>query len=233
MAMTNAVDQPQAAILEATFLLLRPLLPRVRNSRSRAVSSDALVRAFANVAKPLADSRARGGLINLWAVAGLRRDEVRTASALAGLWRREFGGAISTGFLCAYLRRALPEIDWGSELASGYRVVAEFCPLGDIGDRVDLVVESHRWLVGIEVKIGALLGKEQLERYVASIERRAAISHRRAAVVLLAPFPPVLPGVACSSWRDVARAATEASRSDDTAFASQLIAKFGEYVQGF
>ncbi|HEX7852516.1 MAG TPA: hypothetical protein VF523_10020 [Burkholderiales bacterium] len=39
------------------------------------------------------------------------------------------------------------------ELGKGYRVAPEVCPLGDAADRVDLVIETSRYIIAIEVKI--------------------------------------------------------------------------------
>jgi hypothetical protein len=126
-------------------------------------------------------------------------------------------------------------VDWEVELASGYRVVTELTPLGDQADRVDLVVETGRCLVGIEVKIDAGVGEQQLERYLASIERRAALQNLTPHVVFLAPFPSRTPKARSTSWRDVARAADLAAKCkpSERTFLQQLITSFGAHVRTF
>jgi hypothetical protein len=234
MVPTGDIPAPEAASLEAIFLQLRRLLPAPHEAGLATLSPEVLANAFTSLAEPLADARRTGGLTNPWAVAGLRRDEVRVACALAGLWRREFGGAASTRFLAAYLEHVVPGTDWVGELAYGYSIIAELCPLGDVKDRVDLVIESNRRIVGIEVKIGAGLGERQLERYQDAIKQRADMGGRDATVLLLAPFRPQNAPVHCSTWHDVAEAAAQTLRSCDRSdFVPQLIAKFGEYVRTF
>jgi len=160
---------------------------------------------------------------------------VRNAATLAGLWSPDFGGAASRRFLAAYLARAIAEVDWEAELASGYRVVTELTPLGDRTDRVDLVVATCRFLVGIEVKIDAVVGERQLERYLAAIERRAAYQCLTPHVLFLAPFASRTPKARSSSWGDVARAADDAAKckSSDRSLVQQLIASFGAHVRTF
>nr|WP_229364185.1 PD-(D/E)XK nuclease family protein [Sphingomonas sp. PL-96] len=65
--------------------------------------------------------------------------------------------------------------------------------MGDAADRLDLIIETSLYLIGIEVKIRAGLGRDQLERYKASVFRRAELQKRSARIVLLAPFSPDVP----------------------------------------
>jgi len=191
--------------------------------------------AFLALKRPLATAKEKGGLINPWALAGLGRDEVRNAAALAGLWMSEFGGETSRRFLANYLTAAIPDLEWAVELYSGYRVGTEICPMGDAADRVDVVIETARYLIGIEVKIGVGLGRQQLERYSASIARRAVLQGLSARIVLLAPFPSRRPALSSSSWDDVARAARKAalSPSGERTFVEQLIVTFGDHASTF
>lgn len=176
--------------------------------------------------------KARGGLLNLWEIAGLRCNEVRTAGALAGLWRTSFGGSTSLDFLAFYLRRAVKDIDWHQELLDGYDIFTEVNPLGDLSDRVDLVIETARYLIGIEIKIKVGLGKNQLKRYASALAIRARYGRKLPCVVLLAPFPAANPEVSPSSWSDVSVAARQAvgCTSDTKSLVHHVIAHFGDYV---
>jgi hypothetical protein len=182
--------------LEQAFAALRRVLPteQPRAPRQFYALGD-LQTAFRALERPLAAAKEKGGLINPWSLASLGRDEVRNSAALAGLWMSEFGGETSKRFLANYLSTAMSGLEWAGELHAGYRVGTEVCPMGDAADRVDIVIETRRHLIGIEVKIGAGLGREQLERYSASISRRADLQDLSACVVLLAPFSATRPDV--------------------------------------
>lgn len=192
-------------------------------------------RAFQDLRQGLSRAKETGGIINPWSIAGLKRDEVRNAGALAGLWLPEFGGGVSRRFLAATLQGALPDTDWSQELEAGYRVETECSPMGDISDRVDLVIETGSYVIGIEVKIDAPLGPLQLERYSDSLSRRAALMGRQFRVVLLAPFKSPHPCVASIKWQDVALAARSVSRSGKRArsLAEEFIARFGDHISAF
>jgi hypothetical protein len=77
---------PSASRLEAAFLAFRHVLP---DAPTRALQQfyalGDLETAFRGLKSPLAAAKERGGLINPWALASLKKDEVRTAAALAGL----------------------------------------------------------------------------------------------------------------------------------------------------
>jgi len=223
-------------VLEAAFLALAPVLDGIApQTFPQPYPAQRVIAALESLAVPLAAGAGTGGAINIWSIARLRRDEVRNAQALAGLWMRDFGGCVSQRFLAAFLRQAVEKVDWCDELASGYRVETECNPLGANADRIDVVVETANHVVGIEIKIGAELGRDQLERYVAAIETRAAWRHGTAHVVLLAPFESALEKVRSVSWSAVFDAALEAvpgHQSQRTAI-EELIVSFGDHVRTF
>lgn len=229
-------DGLQAHALEVAFLALRAVLPtgQPRAPKQFYALGD-LQSAFHSLRAPLASAKALGGLINPWSLAGLGQDEVRNAGALAGLWMTEFGGETSRMFLAHYLRAALPATDWFEALGAGYRISTEVCPMGDVADRVDLIIETSAHLIGIEVKIRAGLGRDQLDRYKASLFRRAELQKRSARIVLLAPFSPTVPDVSSTGWSDVARAASTAAGVSvaGRSFVQQMIAAFGAHVEAF
>ena len=229
-------DLPSVRDLEVAFGALRRALPKAPRSAPRQFYAlGDLKKAFVALKGPLAVAKERGGLINPWALASLGHDEVRNAAALAGLWMSEFGGEASRRFLGSYLSRAVSGVDWHSELDCGYRVETEICPLGDAADRVDLMIFTTHYLIGVEVKIRAGLGRQQLERYTASIARRAELQKLTHRIVLLAPFQTDLPGVISTTWLDVARAG-RASVPRSTAgrsFVQQLIDSFVTHIRKF
>lgn len=235
MARLSHTPNPDVDKLRAAFLSLQPYLSPPAAAARQFYDLQSLENAFDALKAPLASARGQGDLINPWAIAGLGRDEVRNAAALAGLWMADFGGSSSKLFIGSFLEKALPGIDWIAEIADGYRVETEICPLGDRSDRVDLVVETQKHLVGIEIKIGARLGPEQLQRYELSITRRARLSNRIPHVILLAPFSGNRASVADTRWRDIYRAASAAARASrgTRTFTQHLIAAFGDHVVGF
>ncbi len=187
---------------------------------------------FAALQVPVEALKLKGGRLNLWEIAGLKRNEVRTAGALAGLWRADFGGATSRDFLGFYLERVIKDVDWGGELLGKYNVLTEVNPLGDTSDRVDLVIETAQYLIGIEIKINARLGDKQLTRYASALASRARHMQKSPILILLAPFSDPDSKVPASSWSDVSAAAKQATRCDlaEKTSIHHVITQFGDYV---
>lgn len=218
----------------AQFFQELPAIPTYRDAACvPAPSSSDLLQLFAMVKPPLEAVKSRGGKLNLWAIAGLKQNEVRTAGALAGLWQTDFGGDVSRDFLARYLEGAVSDVDWNHELVSGYHVFTEVNPLGDLTDRVDLVIETTGYLIGIEIKINAGLGKNQLERYASALASRALHIHKSPLLILLAPRSKENNSATNStSWKDVSAAAREAAKrgADANSLIHQVIAQYGDYV---
>lgn len=230
------IETFSAERLEKAFAAIAQVIPRTfPQAAKQTYSLERLAQALTKLREPLERAKRKGGLVNPWTIAGLRRDEVRNAAALAGLWQTVFGGEVSQRFLAEYLRSGTETIAWEDELRSGYQVSTEISPIGDRSDRVDLIVETANCVVGIEVKIDASLGREQLERYLVSIDRRAKLRKAKPFVVLLAPFRSPITGVTSTSWNDVARAARLAGGGtlSDRSFVEQYIAAFGDHVSRF
>lgn len=82
---------------EAIENALAAFAPLKRDLALRALAQpypgSRVIDAFKLLQAPLGLLQLQGDLLNPWAIAGLKRDEVRVAQALAGLWRLEFGGA--------------------------------------------------------------------------------------------------------------------------------------------
>lgn len=223
----------------AQFFKELPAIPsdQAMPDRPHPTHSD-LLQFFAAVQFPLEAAKSRGGRLNLWAVSGLKHNEVRTAGALAGLWRAEFGGRVSQDFLAFYLNRAVrldrnvQDVNWHQELCNGYSIFTEVNPLGDLSDRVDLVIETVRYLIGIEIKIRAGLGDMQLERYASALAARARYTQKSSLLILLAPFPVMDSEFNSSSWRDVSAAARRAVKreTDAKTLVHHAISQFGDHV---
>lgn len=184
---------------------------------------------------PLDRAREEGRLGNIWDVAGLKRKETRVSAALSEVWRPTFAGRMSRNFLADYLDIALPSVSWGAELDEGYHVETECRPVGELEDRVDVVIKTARHVVAVEIKIDAPFGHRQLERYLDSMKRSAALTGRTAHVVTLAGHDPQYAGVAATTWHDLARAAERAAGRPvrQRTFTATTIAMFGAYVRRF
>ncbi|MBB6182384.1 PD-(D/E)XK nuclease family protein [Pseudorhizobium flavum] len=168
---------------------------------------------LANLRSGLASSRHDGSLLNVWSIAGLNRNEVRTSAVLA--WVLDCNG--SHGFGSAVLEALLKRMQDMTDsdelkrvmLGGHYRVSVEHSSFGERDNRVDLAIEGANCVIFIEVKIDAPEGRDQLGRYTALVKRRAMALHKPLSLVLYLnnacpPNPPE--GLIWMTWRDVARA---------------------------
>lgn len=226
----NVLDLPQR--LEKFFQELPYFSPTDEITAPPSPIASDLAHFFATIQAPLKAEKERGGFLNFWSIAGLNGYEVRTAGALAGLWHYDFGGEVSRTFVGNYLEKVIPGRNWEEELRRGYNVYTEVNPLGDVADRVDLLVETDRSLVGIEIKIRAGLGERQLERYELALKARAVHIGKSPFLIFLAPYQAQSPGVYLSTWKDVSASARLATicRSESWAITHHIIAQFGEHV---
>jgi hypothetical protein len=128
----------------------------------------AILESFLNdLAEPVSAVKKAGFFCDPWAVASLKRDEVRNAKVLA--WLLDCHG--SHGMGCCILEEILKSLQ--SSLPEGfllenignYTVNVENCPDGDRDNRVDIEISGDRFYLIIEVKINAPEGTDQLNRY--------------------------------------------------------------------
>lgn len=222
---------------------LLPLLERLRRllpSRSPpALDVDRLASILSELTIALAQGPRAQQTMNPWTVAGAKRREVRNAAILAALWSSAQVGDVAVTFLAGFLARcggrSGRELPTADELALGYRVRVENCPGADGADRVDLVIETARHLIGVEVKIDARESPGQLARYVDAIARNARQLGKRGSVIFLAPLEPSRDDVFTASWSTVraAAAASLSRRRADYDFAHHLVAQFARHVRSF
>jgi len=202
---------------------------------------------FAAKFRPLRDSAWReGSFVDFWNVAGVQSNEIRNAAVLA--WLLAAGQTHGRGntILAAWLRRLDPRAlvpflsssAWGDE----YSVVTESYPLGDTQNRVDVVLESARALMFIEVKVNASEGEHQIERYLAlaNAKARARAVPMDAGVIYLTPSWATSPvaqapkQVIHATWTDFAHAIEDVVRTtNDLGFADRLLLQFANHVRKF
>ncbi len=168
---------------------------------------------LADLQTGLTASRHDGSLLNIWSIAGLKRNEVRTSAVLG--WVLDCNGSHGFGsaVLGALLKRLQERTD--SEelrqvmLGSHYRVSVEHSSFGERDNRVDLAIEGANCVLFIEVKIDAPEGTDQLDRYAVLARRKAVALRKDVSLVLyLNKTRPLNPpeGLVWMQWRDVARA---------------------------
>lgn len=213
----------------------RRLSPRPSEAPVRTPLSIESLRTGLRALAPLhqAARRSAAGL-NIWAVAGLGHDEVRTSSVLA--WLLNPAASHGAGDLFAQaLWRAVDGPKFGFELTGLRRSATEVCPLADTADRVDVVLEGDDFVVFIEVKIHAGLQPRQLERYALAAERSARLRGKaHCAVIYLAPNTAILPdGCGWLSWRHLARALRSSSAPVESPFVTQAAIQFAGHIECF
>lgn len=219
------------------FRPLRPLPPLV--PQPRAIDAERIASLLGHMREPLERMRVSGGALNPWAIAGVRRQEVRNSAILATLWSPQACGSLGRQFLDAFCRSladpsgALPT---AAELSAPYSVRREHCPAGEASERVDMTIEGATFVLGIEVKIDAPQGPEQLHRYANSIRRWGhQRGGKKTCVVYLARDEPNEPGVLSANWRDVIAAGRAILRANRRApsFHSFLLNNFLRHASEF
>lgn len=200
---------------------------RLEKEATDPVALEAFIEAF-----KLAFQQARksGAMANVWHAAGLGRNEVRVVSALS--WFLDCHGNhgqehhLCTAVLDQLSARisALTAQDQQARFSRfptahhlldtnghpRYRAITEVCPLGEAESRVDIEINGPDVLLFIEAKIDAAQGKDQLRRYLAVAEQKAA--NRHWGVVYLTRSGALPQGeedrknLIGISWRDIATA---------------------------
>ncbi|TBZ36433.1 hypothetical protein E0H36_05250 [Rhizobium leguminosarum bv. viciae] len=181
--------------------------------QEREFAAERLVGFMARLRAGLVACQNDGRLLNVWTIAGLKRNEVRTSAVLG--WALDCNG--SHGFRAAILdglvellrKRGQAKVLDDVILGQNYRLAIEHCALGERDNRVDLAIEGENCVMVIEVKIDAPEGPEQLLRYVQLAKNKAVALQKPNSVVLYLSeaWPVDKPAeLVCLRWRDVARA---------------------------
>ena len=163
-------------------------LPTIEEKQPKQIHADddALAQffsAFEPALAPIREQRKLGMALNVWKAAGLKRDEVRNTEVLRWLldWRSDHGQG--NQILAKFLQ--IFEGDLKMEAPTHYQCYAEINPLGDQGNRVDIEIDTPDFLLMIEVKIDAIEGKDQLQRYYRDAVFKSKNRQKNWAVVYL------------------------------------------------
>lgn len=223
------------ARLGAFVVAARPYLHPDRPAPPRRVNPTSLGEVLRALRAPLERQRATGRALNVWSAAGLRRDEVRNTAVLAELLRPDRLGSTARAFLAAIIDLARSNATGFPQIGTtgAYRVAVEVCPLGQRDNRVDLVIETDHHLLGIEVKIDAVEGPEQLARYASILSHRAMMDGKEPALIFLSPRSPAhMPERAAHvTWLGLQQAARRIARQHRMDLrASWLLTDFADHV---
>ncbi|MER9503912.1 PD-(D/E)XK nuclease family protein [Mesorhizobium sp. M0579] len=193
-----------------------------------------LDRALSALSPALLQARQRGDAIDVWSVAGLGRNEVRTARVLT--WLLDPGGSHGAGD--AYLIEIWNRIDGtskaGFQLKDVQGAVRESYPLGNGDHRVDIEITGANFLLFLEVKIDALESKRDQVALYAQLAATKAVSLRKQhwAVLYLSETSPSDPTNCIQlRWADVSRAIKSVARNlGAEAFSTRLALLFAAHV---
>jgi hypothetical protein len=220
----------------AAFLAQAGILLQPRAFVSQIRDPDEFRRVLKKLKDPLHEAKAQGAFLQVWAIAGLRRNERRNAAVLAWLLNPRGSHGCGASFLSALFQKAAQRMpNWpsiGPDLGLT-TVETEEAPIGSERDRVDIALDGPDFVLFIEVKIDALEGAEQLLRYVESARAKATAQRKNHALIIyLAPHKPVNPPseIAVINWRDVASALSE---TRNTGFGGVLARQYVNHIRSF
>lgn len=166
---------------------------------------------YQQITEGIEQEKAEGKYINVWQIANIGQNEVRNSKVLR--WFLDMYADHGQGK--AFLNALFESIHLSSSLPTltQYRTTAESHPLGEISERVDIEIEAENLLVFIEVKINAIEGDKQLERYLDNARIKAG---NRTFVVIYLTRDGLLPinyrnrqDIIGLSWKKLATAFTQ------------------------
>lgn len=174
--------------------------------------------------------------MQVWAVAGLKRDEVRNAAVLAWFLNPRGSHGYGPEILRRFLARAA-EMAPGWPVVSGDLASARVCteerPLGSDRDRVDIAIDGDDFCFFVEVKIDAPEGQNQLNRYLETLSGKAsALRKQHIGVIYLSSRPASTSGerISVLTWRHVATVLLEIP---EVGIAGSLARQYAQHIRAF
>ncbi|OOF46069.1 hypothetical protein BKK51_04240 [Rodentibacter trehalosifermentans] len=176
-----------------------------------------------------------GMLANVWGAANLKYDEVKNSKVLRYFLDSKADHGQGDRILMEFLSLLKPP--FSKQKSQHYFATEECCPLGEQKDRVDIEIDAENYLMFIEVKISALEGKKQLERY---INAATAKSHGRDWCVVYLTLDGIVPEdhqdnhkVIGVSWKDVAHLFSEYGKDEPSNLGAWLLRQFAKHIKTF
>jgi PD-(D/E)XK nuclease superfamily len=240
-----------AARLAVFLEQARPLWPQPIKAKPIEIDAEKFEQFLDKLRTPLQAVREAGLRINPWVVAGLERREVANTAVLAHLWTYEQGGTLARNFLAAFLEGCKAKSvgcmavypkgfdSWEAALAAGYTIYKEHPPLGEITERLDILIEGTNFLIAVEVKIDAVEtqnaeGVPQTKRYKDVLAMRGEKTGREhCAVILLSCFKTTTDADFSATWGDVVKAAQAVATPPQPSHNQQLILQFAQHISTF
>lgn len=192
-------------------------------------------------------TRESGKLINVWRLSGIGRDEVKNSAVLCWLLDSRGSHGVGSAVLNAFLAILKDRYDGNFPLplpieSGSYFVSREAYQISDTESRIDVAIGGRDLVLFIEVKIDAIEGPEQLERYLKLAEKKAEnFGHDRHAVIFLTTSldgqtSVQSPRLIQAEWRDVAQAIINVNAertSRDYELVHYILEQFGKHISKF
>ena len=205
---------------------------------------------FKIMEQPLLDARRGAFHCDPWEVAGLGRNEVRNSAVLTWLLNPKGSHGLGDAALKPLLEKVHLYFhgEFPNTTGKFCNVRAEMNPDGEVFNRVDIEIDSENFYLVVEVKIDALEGEKQLERYGSLAELQAG--NRPWAMVFLTPrgrksetsaqySSKVMPISWAGLSQLISRSLQSSNRISSTAkgvqqqMAEQIVRKFLKKIRGF
>ncbi|HWJ75036.1 MAG TPA: PD-(D/E)XK nuclease family protein [Kaistia sp.] len=241
LRVTPPRNEAQISTLAAVFAALREARQGSKPRPSRDWQPRATVTEFVEAyAEKRRTTRGATAPLNVWGIAGLKRDEVRIAAVLAWVLDRRgshgLGDAVTTSLIERLTDAGNAALLDGLVLGQRYFVRREFSAFGVPDDRVDISIVGENCVLFVECKIDAPEGHEQIERYNRLVDAKvkaAGKTHGR--VLYLTASDGAVPDgrTIPLTWKDIAAAIRAAVPTGDhrQSLQGQLLVQFADYVR--
>ena len=169
------IEQQQQDVVQEQLSFEENLGQFFKDWRKVFINDRQLARFFAQyqsdeVQAPILAAQQQGLAVNVWQTAGLKNDEVRHSKVLK--WFLDCRGDHGQGnAILLHLLKELPLLE--KYQPKRYFTTEECCPLGNQESRVDIEIDADEFLLFIEIKINAMEGRDQLQRYIDIAQSKA------------------------------------------------------------
>lgn len=177
----------------------------------------------------------RASTLNIFELCSLERDEIRNCRVLAWLLDKNESHGLGYRFLeklLLYGDESIKNTIFKDAFNSCYATRTEICPNADNTDRVDIVCESSKMLVYIEVKIDSSEHTLQTERYYKRLIRNSA-GRQSELIFISANDTPINNNARNISWRQIGDIANELVSEAPSAFVAHLLEQYARFLQDF